>query len=400
MFKLGLRRHELRTYHHELTQHHSIRVRVHVLNLAHERLANLSDELLDGQVNIDADGEVTRSATLTYLDRRRTYDFSSDSPANGAVYADRMLRITYGVKVPALEEWVDFPIFTGPVVQLSRAGDEVTIECQGKELLALGQAWEPMTLKKGRPKVDAIRQIMRERGGEDHFDFPDLDARLPKAVTLGRQSQPWLVAQKIAESLNRQLYYDGRGVLRLRQHPENPVYTFRDGRLGGEVMTAPQVSFSTENVRNAVWVKGGKPKSKRKDDATPQDGDEKDKERGVRHFETAPRSHPLSPWRLGRDNAPRFLLEVIENQHVRSEKEARQLAQRVLRHRLRQLVDVSFDALPVPHLEPGDEVRIDTDAFAMDFPLRQASIPLKHDQLMSVGYHRQVSVARRRRHKK
>ncbi len=398
MIPLGLRAPERREFHRELVGSHSIRVVVQVLDLEHNMLTTLGDELVDGQVNIDADGEVTRSATVTFLDRRRSYDFDSDSPANGALYANRLLRIRYGVRVPALGDWVDVPLFTGPVTKLDRAGDEVTVEAQGKEILAQGAGWAPMRIKKGTPKTDAITRIMRERGGEHRFDFPDLGSRLPKGISLGRQSVPWDVAQKIARSMNRQLYYDGRGVCKLRRFPANVVFTFNDG-TNGEIVTPPQVSFSMDDVRNAVWVKGGTPKRKKSDKDTPQDGDKKQKERGVAHFETAPRSHPLSPWRLGRWDTPRYLLEVIENDAIRSEKEARETAQRVLRKRLRQLVDVTFDSLPIPHLEPEDLIAVNADGLGMVVRLGQCSIPLKHDQVMSVGYLAKRSVSRRKRNR-
>ena len=401
MFPLGLKRTDLRAFHRALADSHSIRVRVYVLDMVHDRMANLSDEFIDGQVNVDADAQPTRSATLTFYDRRKTMDFDSDSPSNGALFANRMLRVTYGVKVSELAEWVDVPVFTGPVIKVDRTANEVTVECQGKEVLAMGAGWRPMTIKKGVKKVDAIRRIMRERGGEHRFDLPDLDSKLPKAVSLGRETQPWAAAQKIARSMNRHLFYDGAGVCRLRRYPDNPVFKFRDGQLG-TVAAPPQVSFSMDDVRNAVWVKGGVPKAKKKDATQPTDADgnnKKDKERGVRHFETAPRSHPLSPWRLGRPDAPRFLLEVIENDSIRSEKEARQVAHRVLHHRLRQLVDVTFDSLPVPHLEPEDMVRVDTHQFAHTMRLGQFSLPLRHDSLQSVGYTRKVSVRKRRRNK-
>jgi hypothetical protein len=393
---LGLRRAELRDFHRALANHHGIRIRVTVLTLEHEPLGHTTDEVLDGQVNIDADAEVTRSLTLTFLDRRRAMDFDSDSPSNGALYANRMLRVAYEVRVDALGDWVNVPVFTGPITKLDRTGDEVTVECQGKELLALSQAWEPMTVKKGVNKVDAIRRILRERAGETRFDFPDLAAKLPKAVSLGRDSQPWLVAQKIADSLNRQLFYDGRGVCRMRRFPGNTTYTFTDGPRG-DVMSPPQVVFSIDEVANTVWVKGGKPKAKKsKDEPQPQDDDKKEKERGVRHAETAPRSHPLSPWRLGRNGEPRYLLHVVENDAIRNEKEAREVAQRVLRRKLRQLVEVTFDSLPTPHLEPEDLLRINTDHVGQVVRLGQMSIPLRHDGTQSVGYLRHVSLTRRR----
>jgi hypothetical protein len=396
-----LKRSQERDFHRALADSHRLRVRVQVLDLMHDVLNDLTDYLEDGQVNIDADGEITRNLTLSFLDRKGAVDFDSDSPADGALYLNRMLRVIYSVYVDALTEWVDVPIFTGPVTKVDRAGQYVNVECQGKEILSLGgergAAWEPLTVKKGVAKVDAIRRIMRERGGEHRFDLPDLVEKLPKRVSLGRESSAWEAAQKIAESIGeggRHLFYDGRGELRLRRFPGNPVFTFRDGP-GGMVLTDPQVAFSTDGVRNAVWIKGGTPKSKKDDD---EETPKKEKERGVRHLEAAPRAHPLSPWRLGRDDHPRYLLEVVENDKIRSKKAARELADRLLKKRLRSVVDVTFDALPLPTIEPEDEIRV--EPLGQVVRLNQASLPLKHDGVMSVGYLRRVSNRRRGRNRK
>ena len=388
MIPLDLTRAERRAYLRALRQTHSIRVQVSVLNLDHEHLAQLTHRILDGQVNVDLDADVTRSATVTFLDVGRTMSFDSDSPADGALFANRMLRITYGVKSQGMGQWVDVPIFTGPVVKLDRDGDVVTVEAQGKEVLALRPVWKPMTLKKGADKVDSIRVIMRWRTGETRFALPDLKARLPKDLSLGRQSEAWKACQAIARSLNRQLYYDGAGMLRLRTYPENTFYRFRTG-TGGTVLSEPQVSFAHEDLRNVVQVRGGKPRGV-KTDKDPNTSAPRRVPR-VSHVEVAPRRHPFSPERLGRSGVPRFLPEVIEDETIRSKKEAERVAKRVLRNRLRQAVDVTFEALPAPHLDAGDLVQIRTDEMAMAFRLRQFSIPLSSSGTMSVGYLRKVS---------
>jgi len=403
LYPLGIKGSDRRQFHQALRSSHSVKVRVYVLNLDHEHLADLTEELEDGQVNIDTSGETSRTATISFLDKGRTLDFDSDSPADGALFANRMLRIEYRVKVDALNDWVEVPIFTGPVTSLDRAGDVVNVECSGKEILAMGATWEQLQIKKGTPKVDAIRRIMRERGGESRFSLPDLKERLGHSVSLGRNSVPWGVANRIAESMDRQLFYDGAGRLNLRRHPENSVFTFNDGE-DGVIISEPQVSFANDNLVNVVWVKGGKPKAtRRKNETRAEFETRQEKMRGIEGRVIAPHSHPLSPFwphGLGRPDAPRYLVETVENDHVRNAKKADGLAEHKLQHRLAQATDVSFDSLVVPHLEEGDKVTIDSRTFGMSFYVRQLSIPLKHDGVMSVGYTRRVSLTSRRPNKR
>jgi hypothetical protein len=390
---LDLRRAERRAYLRGLVSTHSIRVRVDVLSLEHDRLASLTNVTLDGQVNVDLTAEVTRAATVTFLDTRRGISFDSDSPADGALFADRMLRITYGVKSDAMGAWVDVPIFTGPIIKLDRDGDLVTVEAQGKELLALSPAWKPLTLKKGTDKVDAIRTIMRWRAGETRFALPDLKGNLPKDLSLGRREIPWEAVKSTARSLNRQVYYDGAGVLRLRAYPENSLYTFRSG-TGGNITSDPQVAYDIGDLRNVVLVRGGKPRGVKADNnpLTPAPK----KVANISYVAVPDKRHPLSPERLGRNDVPRRLVEFVDDDTIRSKKEAERVAERMLRSRLWQAVDVSFEALPVPHLDVGDTVRVVTDDFAMSFRLRQFSIPLSSSGTMSVGFLRRVSRMGRR----
>lgn len=400
MDKLGLSAADLRAYHRALADSGEIRTQVSVLNLQHERLASIDQHVIDGQVDVSSSGEVTRSAEVTFSDETRAINFDSDSPANGALFADRMLRVETGVKVPGIG-WVDAPVITGPIFGLKRGKDATIITVQGKESMARAPAvaWQPMTVKKGVAKVDAIRRIMRERAGETRFSLPDVKERLPKAVSLGRMSEPWVVCQKIARSMNMQLYYDARGVLRLRRMPGNVVFTFRDGTDGMVLADQPpDVTFDITSVRNTVWVKGGKPKAKRRPNETRAEFETRqDKERGVQFRAVANRSHPLSPWRLGRPDSPRFLVHVIENDHIRTEKAARVRANQDLAELLRQHVDVTFGAFPAPHLELLDLVRVDCEDFALTFRLRDFSIPLHVGAAMTVGSMKNVQARGRHR---
>lgn len=378
MIPLGLSSAEQAKFHAKLKDSHSIHVTVQVLSLEGSRLEDISDMLLDGQVDIDADADVTRSCSLTILDPRRSTSFDSDSPATGALFLDRMVRIVYSVNVPTIG-WVDAPIFTGPVVKLDRTDDILNIEAQGKEVLAMGAVWSPMTFKKGANRAEVIETILRRRAGETKFSFPEFPHRLPRDLSVGRQSVPWLVAKMVARSMDKQLFYDGRGTARLRRLPGNPSFDFRSG-TDGALVTQPQVAYGSDNVKNLVWVKGGVPRGEKK---------------AIQTWLAAPRSHPLSPVRLGRNGVPRYLLETVENTNIRSLAEAKQVAKTRLGVLLAQHVDVTFDCLPIPHVEPMDMYRLATPEFAMSFRMRQASIPLTTGSAMSMGYLRRVALKRR-----
>jgi hypothetical protein len=130
-------------------------------------------------------------------------------------------------------------------------------------------------------------------------------------------------------------------------------------------------------MKNLIWVKGGIPKGSKT---------------AVSVYVAADKTHPLSPQRLGRNGVPRYLLEVIEDDTIRSKVEAEEKAGETLNDRLLQTVEVSFDAMPIPHLEPGDMVRIQTDEYSTSFRLREFSIPLVAGDSMSIGYVKNMAI--------
>jgi hypothetical protein len=383
MQALGLRKADLRAYHAALADDHTRVIGVDVLDLDEHPVASITPVVLDGQIVVDTKADVTRKLTMTFLDPHHQLQFDADSPADGALYRDRMLRVSYTILVAALGRHVTAVPFTGVVTRFQRDGAVVSVEADGKERLGLGQAWRPMTRRKGTPLLGAVRDIMTDRAGEHRFAFPVSKATLPKNVTLDRMNQPFKVAHRVAASRNRQLVYPGHGRLTLRRLPNRPVFTFRTGP-GGMVLADPETVFTIEKVANVVWVLGRKPKGSH---------------RRVQHVAVAPAKHPMSPVNLGRNGVPHRIVERVQNPHFKTEKDCREHAERVLEDRLRGLLDVRFDSMPVPHLDEGDVCRLVTPSGTVRFRLQQFSIPLGTEGVppMTVGYHRRTTRYPRRK---
>lgn len=359
-----------------------VRTRLSARTLAGDTMADLSPFFESGQVNVDGSADVTRSLTLTLNDPRRALPFDTDHPAKTALFFDRAIRVDYEVLVAG--DWQSIPSFTGPVTKLDRDGDQVTVECQGKEVLYLGAAWRPITLHKGMKKTDAIRLLLSDANpayAETQLDIPDLPARMPRTKSLTREDVPWLVAQKIADSMSMQLFYDGRGTCRLRHRPEHVSLSFAGT---GFVVSPIQVSWSDTFV-NAVIVHGTKPKGAKEH---------------VHAVAVAQANHPLSPQRTGRYLLPGG--QIIRDDHIKTTAEAQKRADKRLADGLRQGVDVAFDSIPGPValLDPDDLSHVHTDDGSVTFRIRSFSLPLVVGEPASVGYHRPVSmrkVHRRRR---
>lgn len=370
---------EERALHTALTATRLVQTRVQTLTLDGDPMDDLTDLFVDGQVNVHARRPVTRSLQLALADPGQRLPFDSSSPGAGALDFKCMLQVGYDVYVA--EDWVETDVFTGPVRFARRRGGLVHVEALGKEHLAMTANWRPMTLSQRMKKTDAIVQILTERIGETSYVIPDLPAKLPKPVSLGRQTKPWRIARRIAASMGMQLFYDGAGVCRLRHPHGTPQFTFTSDAH----VRPPGVRLDLSGeIVNAVYVYGGPPKGSKTHITWPA---------------VADRDHPLSPWSLARNGVPSYRARFIHDDLIRTVAEARTVAERELAAALIAHTRVRFESQPAGFfLDPLDLCQVEDDALGMvPFRMHRYSFPLATgpaNEPMSVGYLRDLIVDR------
>lgn len=369
MISLGLKAADQKTFHNLLVASHRIEIMVHLMTLSHAKLADISDMFLDGQVSIDWSTDITRSANLTFLDPKSKMALDSTSPADGAMFIDRMIQIYYIVTSPDQSFQVTVPVFCGPITKMDRDWKIVRIECMGKELLALDPVWNAKTYKKGALKTSVIRDLLTIVG-ETKFSLKSSTSKLAKNLAVGNDAKPWAVARSIANTMNYQLFYDGRGICVMRAYPTAPLWTFSEGS-GGSILSKPQIGYDMSNTINSVIVKGATPKGK----TSP-----------ITYRATAPKGHPLYPYSLGRGGKPRYISVEINDSGITSVSEARAVATDRLNRGMYEYTTAAFDILPIPHLEPHDPYKISTTEHSISTFIRQMTIPLVCDQSASLGY--------------
>lgn len=390
MLPLGLSASEQRAFHRALRSHHEMKTTVQVMNLNRERLADVSLRLVDGIVNVTNDAETTRGASLNLWDPKGAIALDSGNPSDGALYYNNAIRVVnsyHWAGMPgSLDGWVDVPVFDGPVTSVNRDAQTLAVECQGWESRARQPAWDPHVYGPLHFIVDTIRRLM-QLAGETRFDMPswrDLPRVSTSSLSLSRTGQPWAHAQRLAAAIDRQLFYDGRGVLRLRRLPRRPCWTFTDGDPHGTITQDVRTSYDLSNLRNVVWVKGRKPKG----------------EDRAEDYRALPGANPLSPWALARNGKPLWLLEVVENEHLKTDRECEDRAVDLVNEFALQSATTEFDAMPVPHFDPGDLVAVDSGKLQRDFRLRAFTIPLAPDpQGAAFGYTRELVTGRKAKHR-
>jgi hypothetical protein len=72
---------------------HSYRLRTHVYvaNMSHVWQATISDRVIGGQIQMDADAEIQRTMELDLFDPYHSLQLDSAAPTDGALYGDRLI---------------------------------------------------------------------------------------------------------------------------------------------------------------------------------------------------------------------------------------------------------------------------------------------------------------------
>lgn len=362
-----------RAYISALRSTHWIRVRVFVHGSFENRNGPIEGDVVSGQVDVDSSQDITRTATVTLADGRGRFGWSP----NSRVFADDFLAIEYGVWIGT--EWVDVPIFFGPVSRFAREGGQITIDAVGKESLLMPP--RPYTFPKdpiniaGRKLKDYVRHQAASMG-ETKFRLGAMgNARISKNeasdAAKDKEQGLWGYLKKLAQSNGFDLFYDAEGELTAQPVRGRKGFHFGDGE-NGVILSEPNVNYDLNELRNVVVVKGkdthGKVVTKAK--------------------ASLPVHHPLSSQSLAWHGEPRVLREIKRFDHEIKFSRAKDVATSTLRKMSRAPVEVSFDSLVIPHLEIGDrcEITNEDNPQAVKFTVERFSIPLGADGTMSVGY--------------
>jgi len=385
MLTMGLTADEKKQFEAALFISHPIRITVTVLDQDEKPIGSLTGPqslVISGDIQMDASEKAgkdklgtKRSLSLVILDSSHKLAIVPSTPADQAVYLNNFISVLYGVWVETLYRWVDVPVFWGPVSVVTRSADDtVTIEAKGKESLVKEPniMWNTMSFGKGKTVTSTIREVL-EAKGETRFGglYENPNRKLVKTLSLSRTQDAWGPVQKLAETMNQQLFYDGEGNVRLRTIPTASCFTFDySSGVNGGVTSRPEIVYDLENTKNTVQVQGNK----------------NDQKTHVTATAYAPMGHPLSPSSLSRNGKPRYIVEQINNDHIKRVEQAQALADQRLDDNLLKNMDITFDCLPIPHLEENDLVTLKNSEYHINFRVTQFTLPLTEQDSMSIGY--------------
>lgn len=369
MIPLGLSATDQALFERGLCDDHEIDLRVTILDLEHSPMGIANGRVLSGQVDIDTNSDVDRSLAIELLDTDNSLALADTTPTQVGINQSRMVQVEYGVKSAWLPRWVWVPVFCGPITTVKRSGDTVAITAHGKESLLMGAVSRNLKWPKGSRRTDVIRGLL-QAGGETRLEIAARTEKTTVDTIIAPVDALWPRAQGWVRSLGSvRLGYDGRGYAKLSPINPQPVWAFKGGE-GGSLLTQPDITGDTSNLRNIVVVNG-------------QDKNNKP----VQGVAMLPDSHPFSSRNLGRNGMPRWVREDITGDGISSNAEATALAAAKLNEFNQAAIDAQFNALVIPHLEPWDNVSVVDQHRTWSLPLQKYSIPLTPDGQMTVGRH-------------
>lgn len=376
-----------KAYHDFLQSDHDFSIVVDVLTINERRVGTL--ELLDGQVNFSngKDGPC-RTASLTLSDPSGAMHFGGDymRDPKGILWINRLVQIWHIIDVPGYGTW-ETSVMVGVPTAVSRSGAELSLELSDKSLLA-DHGVRPRTYKKGMQVDVALRQILRDQAGEEHFKIPNVKKTLSRPYTVGMGEDaltPWQAVKRIAgQEMGWRAYYNGKGFAVCE-----PTSAAKKPLKIENVLALPEASTSFTDFVNYVRVTSRrKPSNKSK-------GKKKDEQKGpelkiIRDSVVAlnPKNE-LSQESLARNGVKRTLPLVESNDDLKTIGDTTDEAIRLLKQNSGIEQEKTYEIIPIFHLEPFDKVRLPGGIGVVR--LDTASIPLGTGGNMTIGDHKWVS---------
>lgn len=406
---------------------HRMELRVRILNENEQPIHSLTapaQKITSGEVQYDVTADVSRVLSLTVVDEKGRLRMEHGSPAAGAIFINRFIAVEYKVWLPNAREWVNIPVFWGPLTGFEHDGVECQIEAMGKEVLLRDPHFigKGFTLHKGISLHDAIHRVAAAMGNRRFRIAKTPGQRLKHPRSVSKWAEAWSIIvgkERVAGFKQRvppkgkkdnnkkgeddhstkepsgglvrlikghfEAFFDGLGRLVVRKVIGHPVYRFKYGR---DFTGRPNIIYDNTSFRNHVVVIGGQKKGKGKKDA-----------RAMGEAQLKP-TDPLSPKRLAWHGVPRQMTHKVTADNLTDNKACRKKAQEILKHVAQQGVDAEFECFPNPMLEERDWVLIEGKGYKYRFMLRQWTLPLTSGEAMSIGRKKRVRPKGRRHHRR
>ncbi len=322
--------------------------------------------IISGNVTLDQRAAVRGRCDITLVDDG-TLGLVPTSPASALAPYGNEVRLERGVTYPdGTAELISVGIYRLEDVDVDDGPDGLTVRITGLDRAARvidARFEEPYNVSAGENYATAIEDVISVAAAFT-TNFAPTTHTTP-ALVAQEGDDRWAFAQRMAASIAMRLYFDGDGTLTLAPDVlAGPVATLAEG--DGGVLLGASRNWKREGAFNRVIATG----ENTSNDTAPV--------RGV-----ATDDNPLSPtYYYGPfGKVPRFYSSPL----LTTDSQAASAAQAMLDRELGTTESVSFGSLVLPHLEPGDTVRVTRERSGIDedHVIDSLSIPLTAEGVMS-----------------
>lgn len=328
-------------------------------NVLHHSSSGLEERVLSGgEVNFDVKRKPRRILNLPLFDPRGHVDAKRS----------KMIQVIDSRFVSELGRWIDVEVFTGPIQPTTtRNGPELHIVAHGLEVQAMGAPMHTITIDDKTKKTAAIRRLLGSAGESFFGGIPDMPRTTAKRIVVHHLDPVWPVCERLAASMNRVLFYNGRGRPIMRPRSGKAVFEFDERHLLGEV----EIGRPKELGPNTFECIGKDPKGPKK---------------APRAVAYLPVNHENSPHELKRNDQKLYIPRSEKREHAKTHAECAEVVQRWRKDAMRVQTTYQFDSIPIPHLEEYDLVRVKTSAGTIYVRMEQWTFPLSAEaDPMTVG---------------
>jgi hypothetical protein len=349
-----------------LRNHHRVTVEVYILNSARQYLFDITKDLVSGTLDIDVEGETSRFGKMVVLDPQQRLSIDLNGIGWGSNMSNRLIQIWHRVWSMDWSETYAVPIFTGPISDSDRDGVLLNLQFKGLESL-VGEVLFDYSWPAGWQRSAIIMDAVRISSGEMNFaDNSGGSQWMHSAWSVEGGENLWARVKSLADGGGLNIYFDGAGVLQIKQKNRVPVAYIDSTWLIEE----PDQSLDISKLRNVVRVEG----------ANIPGTDQK-----MFYEAWPPPQHPFSPQSLARNGVLRAIPHRISESSLGVWQDLIDTAWRNLEWDL--LVAESNTAViaTLPFLEEYDVLTIAHPKLYANSPLTKATIPLVGDGTMSLN---------------
>lgn len=329
---------------------------------------DLIDGVVEGTVTLDGTAAIRGSLDLTIVDDG-SLDLIPTSPDDLLAPYGHELQVSRGVEFAnGTKEMVSLGVFRIETVEVDDQGTSTEIRITGLDRAA--SVTDAKFDRPGQVAYDttvstAIQDIVEEGYPSVTVSFGDVPYTLPR-VAWEEGADRWEFVQRLATMSGGELFFDGDGVLILREVPkpeDGAVAAIAEGENG--VLLSASRRWTRENTYNRIIVTG-----ESMNDGPPYRGEAYDDDDG-------------SPTYYGGQFGQVIYFE--RSDIVGSAAQAEAAAIGLLAKQKGTFSELSLGSVVLPHLEPGDVVQVTRDRLGVDenHVLDQVTIPLTVSAEMS-----------------